>query len=118
MASISEKITLHTNELVYVLGLLKERLTDDNIKSEKEMKYLRFIISSYYKIKDKVEKVLGKAPKYYVEDDDDSESDCDIGEEPSKFIERFQNLITEGTHELCNIEHFNGLIQIEKIDLL
>jgi hypothetical protein len=115
MATISEKITMHTSDLINILAMLRERLADENIKSEKEMKYLRFMISAYYKIKEKVEKVLSKPPTYYVNSDDDTESDCDIGEELSKFNERLEKLIDEGTHELINLEHFNGLIQVEKI---
>lgn len=117
MTTIAEKISSHTGDLVNILEMLKMRLDDCNIESDKEMKYLRFMISAYYKIKDKVEKILVKPPVYYVNSDDDTESDCDIGEEiesSSKFKERFQCLITEGTVELLNLEHFNGLLDIEK----
>jgi hypothetical protein len=116
MTTIAEKISCHTAELVNILMILKTRLDDANIESDKEMKYLRFMISAYYKIKEKVEKRLVKSPVYYVNSDDDTESECDIDEtvEVPRFKERLEKLITEGTEELLNLEHFSGLIHIEK----
>jgi hypothetical protein len=117
MESISEKISKHTFDLINILALLKERLDDDNIDSEKEMKCLHHMILSYYKIREKVDKVLTKEPKYYVNSDDDTESDCEVTEDMEnafKFKERLQKIIRDGTNEIKNLEHFNGMVCVEK----
>ena len=75
MASISEKISKHTFDLINILALLKQRLDNDNIDSEKEMKCLHHMILSYYKIREKVDKVLSKEPTYYVDSDDETEDE-------------------------------------------
>lgn len=65
---------------------LKDRISDDSIDSEKEIKYLLKIEKVYSDSEKKIKKVLSHEPKYYYNSDDDTETEWEFEDCDEEFI--------------------------------
>lgn len=101
--------------MIKKLEKLKNRITDENNKCDKEMKYLKKILCDYDRVKKKINNVLGSEPEKYYDSDQSVESNYHFDDDDVKNgdIDKVNSMMCDAFEELIKIRH-TGFCLLQK----